>query len=686
MNTFLTFLSLICLVAAVLLALIILIVQRRSKILGLVEIKRNDSYVFWEKLYFVLMRFLLTRRALNSIVQKLNLIGDFGVTQSRIKSAQLFVLTYIPLVILGVVLGFFVKSPYVILLIVIAFASVSNTIIDYYINKIIAKLLEQLVDFNEELRKKYLNSMMIDEAFYSVIEELQVSKYKEIIKEANKIYDILTSSNGEYKLNQYYLSAPNKYLKLLAGICFITREYGDSQVDGGSLLVRSITQISNELRNDILFRNRLNVGIKSLNAIVFLPIFFIHPLRSWASGNFFPMAKFYDGPLGFIAQMFVFTVVLLSFQVLKRLQKYAEESKDVGFSDLYKNIYKKNKRFVNAFIPRERSVYYNRKKSLLEKAMVFERIEYHYTKKLVFAAVFSVLSLVFILLYLQINLAQIYNSPVVDRSFLGGELKGKALERGIKLRDLDNEVMQKVGDFKNLNSDDITTAQITDLQIIKGILDENFDFQSDDMEYHAKRIEEKYMRLQKSHFSIIHVLIIYLFILLGYFLPDLNLLILHGLIKIDIVSEVVKFQIVVSILIHVKNMDVESLLEWLERFSYIYRKPIQKALMEYDSGAVQALERLKNSSDYYEFQNLVQHLISCVEELSLTEAFGEFEDEKQYYAQKRFDENEKVVEYKINIGKMFGFLPIYTLIVVYFIIPLIYVSVNELKTYFLLLK
>lgn len=678
--------ALISFVLGLFLLLLLFWMKRRERALGFVEIKAHNTNQLFERLYFILVRFWMTRRLLSSIMDKLNLIGDFGITQLRIKSVQLFLLSYLPLFLSALIMSIFIKQIYLILLIVLAFSSIASTITDYFINRIVSRLLAQMIDFNEELRKKYLNSMMIDEAFFSAIESMSVSRYKEIIKEATKIHDILTSSNGEYKLNQYYLSAPNKYLKLLAGISFITKEYGDTKVEEGSLLVRSLTQISNEIRNDILFRNRLNIGIKSLHIIVLLPIFFLYPLRDWASRNFFPMAKFYEGSLGFIAQMSVFTIILISFRILKRLQRFSDESKDIGFSEMYKGIYKRYKRFINYFIPNENSPLYHRKKNLLERAMVFERIEYHYTKKMVFAALFGFVSFVFILAFLFISRNQILRSPVPDRNFLGGELSPKALERANYLRDVDNEIISEFYAFESNHKSDMKDSGIEKVDIIKGLLLDKYEISKEDIEYHSSRIEEKINKLNSSRFYFIHVIIIYLCVVSGYFIPDLNLLILHGLIKIDMVSEVVKFQIIVSILIHVGTMDVEMLLEWLERFSYVYRKPIQRALMELDSGSYMALERLKMSSDYYEFQNLIQHLISCVEDLSLEEAFGEFEDEKQYYAQKRYDENMRVVESKINIGKIFGFLPVYSLIILYFILPLIYVSVNELKNYFLLLK
>lgn len=682
----LLFITISSIILCILLLILIFFIKKRNQRFGFVEIRTHNTSDFFEKLYFILIHFWVTRRILNSIMDKLNLIGDFGITQLRAKSVQLFLLSYIPLFILFLTLSIFIRQIYVIVLIVIAFSSVASSITEFFINNIISKLLEQMIDFNEELRKKYLNSLMIDEALYSVIESMEVSKYKEIIKEASKIYDILTDSNGEYKLNQYYLSAPNKYLKLLAGICFITKEYGDTKVEGGSLLVRSITQISNELRNDVLFRNRLNVGIKSLNIIVLMPIFFIYPLRSWASKNFFPMAKFYDGSLGFIAQMSVLTIVVISFRALKRLQRFNDETKDIGFGDMYKGIYKKYKNFIRYFIPNDDSKLYHKKRNLLEKAMVFERIEYHYTKKIVYSILFGVIGSIILISFLMINKNQILKSPVLDRNFLGGELSQKSLERATYIRDVDNSVIEEFKKFKRENVESIRTGEIQDIDIIKGLIAEKYEISNEDILYHANRIQEKIMKLERSRFNFIHVLIIYFCILIGYFIPDLNLVIMHGLIKIDMVSEVVKFQIIVSILVHVKNMDVETLLEWFERFSYVYRKPIQKTLMEFDSGAISALEKLKNSSDYYEFQNIIQHLISCVEDLSLQDAFGEFEDEKQYYAQKRYDENLKVVESKINIGRIFGFLPIYGLIILYFIVPLIYVSVNELKNYFLLLK
>ena len=44
----------------------------------------------------------------------------------------------------------------------------------------------------------------------------------------------------------------------------------------------------------------------------------------------------------------------------------------------------------------------------------------------------------------------------------------------------------------------------------------------------------------------------------------------------------------------IERVNVEMILEWLERYSNIFREPISKCVNNYESGPWEALEELKN--------------------------------------------------------------------------------------------
>ncbi len=55
-----------------------------------------------------------------------------------------------------------------------------------------------------------------------------------------------------------------------------------------------------------------------------------------------------------------------------------------------------------------------------------------------------------------------------------------------------------------------------------------------------------------------------------------------------------EYQTIILMLMKIERVNVEMILEWLERYSNIFREPISKCVNNYESGAWEALEQLKD--------------------------------------------------------------------------------------------
>ena len=84
-------------------------------------------------------------------------------------------------------------------------------------------------------------------------------------------------------------------------------------------------------------------------------------------------------------------------------------------------------------------------------------------------------------------------------------------------------------------------------------------------------------------------------------------------------DEVMQFQSIILMLMYIERIDVETILEWLERYAYAFKEPISTCLNNYEAGAVEALEDLKDSVPNKEFQRMVDGLISSVERIPVKE-------------------------------------------------------------------
>lgn len=135
-----------------------------------------------------------------------------------------------------------------------------------------------------------------------------------------------------------------------------------------------------------------------------------------------------------------------------------------------------------------------------------------------------------------------------------------------------------------------------------------------------------------------------------------------------------QFQTIILMLMKIERVSVEMILEWLERYSNIFREPITKCVNNYESGAWEALEELKNDVNNEQMIRIVEGLQSAVERIPIREAFDELDTEREYYQAKRKESNERLIQRKGLIGKAIGFTPMISLFVGYLIIPLVAVG------------
>ena len=167
-----------------------------------------------------------------------------------------------------------------------------------------------------------------------------------------------------------------------------------------------------------------------------------------------------------------------------------------------------------------------------------------------------------------------------------------------------------------------------------------------------------------------------------YFVPVLTMSFQKKMRAMEMEDEVMQFQTIILMLVYIERVSVEYIIEWLERFSNIFKEPLSTCLNNYESGAWQALEQLKEDAPFKPFVRIVESLQSAVENVKLTDAFDELETERAFFQEKRKEANERLIKKKAAIGKAIGFTPMVTLFVGYLIGPLILVSIFDMVNYF----
>ena len=147
-------------------------------------------------------------------------------------------------------------------------------------------------------------------------------------------------------------------------------------------------------------------------------------------------------------------------------------------------------------------------------------------------------------------------------------------------------------------------------------------------------------------------------------------------------DEVMQYQTIILMLMKIERVNVEMILEWLERYANIFKEPISKCVNNYEAGAWEALEELKNDITFPQLITIVESLQAAVEKIPIKEAFDELDTEREYYQEQRKASNEKLISRKGLIGKGIGFAPMVVLFVGYLIVPLVVIGVLSMSSAF----
>ena len=148
--------------------------------------------------------------------------------------------------------------------------------------------------------------------------------------------------------------------------------------------------------------------------------------------------------------------------------------------------------------------------------------------------------------------------------------------------------------------------------------------------------------------------------------------------QLEIENEIMQFQTIILMLMRIERVNVEIILEWLERYANIFREPITKCVNNYEAGAWEALEELKEEVTAPQFIRIVESLQAAVEKIPIAQAFDELDNEREYYQEKRKETNEKLISRKGLIGKIVGFAPMIGLFVFYLIVPLVAIGLMSM--------
>ena len=638
--------------------------------------KKFTKEMLYQKLYVKYLKIPFIKRYLLKIRRRLEIINIDDEYLTRQQSSKILtnaILIILPLTLLIVLMTN--KNTLLMIFLLVFEVFLADTIINGMVDKIDNKLLKQQINFFSEIRHAYHEYNMVEEAIYQVAQD---DEQVEMSRQAEKIYDVLISGDPEGELEKYYDIAPNAYLKEFAGVSYLTKEFGDRKVDGASLYLKNLNNITQEMQLEILKRDKLDYVFQSLSLISIVPILFLEPIKNWAVSQFAFTASFYEGKAGMIMQIFILIMTFICYLLTRKLKDNGSVNMNTKNTEnpWQAKLYKITviKKIVDLFIPKDGTKEYRKLQQDMKDAASKDKMEWIYINRILLAIVTFVASIIIIMYLHHIVIQNVYTDPTTDYDIIG-QMSEKNMKSAMEITESDNDYIEY---FKG--DTDVTVEDIVK-EMQRGRVNKDYLESSDDeMNVAAERILGKIKLVNSENMQWFEILLAMVFSIIAYNVPIWMLKFQAKIRQLEMEDEVMQFQTIILMLMRIERVNVEIILEWLERYADIFKEPISKCVNNYESGPWEALEQLKEDVSYQQFIRIVESLQAAVEKIPIADAFDELDTERDYYQARRKESNERLISRKGMIGRAIGFAPMVVIFVGYLIIPLVFIGLTSMST------
>ncbi len=633
-----------------------------------------SAEILFQKLYLTYLKMPIIKRYLLKVRRRLEIVNVDDEYNTRKGTAKILTKALVILLPLFLITIWMTSSNYLLMFILIIFeVFMIDVLIDGSVDKMDDKILKEQIEFFSEIRHAYHEYNMVEEAIYQVSQDDEMS----VSRQGEKIYEILISEDPETELEKYYDIAPNSFLKEFAGVSYLTKEFGDRKVDKASLYLKNVNNITQEMQLEILKRDKLNYVFQSLSVISIAPVLLLEPLKNWAVHNFSFVASWYQGKPGMIVQILIMILTFASYILVRKLKDNGSTGMNIKNTEnpWQAKLYKKKivKKIVDLFLPRVGTKEYRKVQQYLKDAASHLKMEWVYINRITMAIVTCIAS---VILFAQLHVVAvdyIYTEPTTDYNIMG-ELSEKDEKKAMQVTEEDNKVLDQFRGKLKTEKKEIERA-VRRLKYYE---------EADDAEIKkvVERIEGKLQIINSEYLQWFEILLAFVFSVIAYMAPIWLLIFQVKMRQLEMEDEVMQFQTIILMLMRIERVNVEIILEWLERYSNIFKAPITRCVNNYEAGAWEALEAMKEEVSYMQFIRIIESMQAAVEKIPIVDAFDELDSERDYYQEKRKESNERLIKRKGMIGKVIGFAPMVCMFVGYLIVPLVFIGLTSMSTAF----
>ncbi len=164
----------------------------------------------------------------------------------------------------------------------------------------------------------------------------------------------------------------------------------------------------------------------------------------------------------------------------------------------------------------------------------------------------------------------------------------------------------------------------------------------------------------------------------GYFSCYVSIVFKRQILIMEREEEIVRFQTIILMLMHIDRMTIAELLEQMERYAVTFRNEIYELANTLSYKGIGVFREAKGRTSFHPYEKLLDSFRSC-DIMPINMAFGDAETDRLYYVEKHKQDNESIIERKSLIAKTIAFLPLCLVILLKLIVPFVVQGISSLS-------
>lgn len=642
-------------------AIVFVVMVTKTKIkedAAFAEKQRNKKV----KRYYTYFNNPLTRTSFRNLASLLGTLQYYDEKGTKAETVSQYEKSLIISIIMPIVTLVAMKDTFIAMTVAVFSMVYFNTTIYAKYDKMYIELMEECSLAIASVREKF---MEYDNIPSSV---LYADRSPILDAPMKTIYRMLTDVNAEQIKDSFCAQYPVPIVKTFGNLCYILNDEGvEKHADGSDSFTDSLTIIRQECDAEVRRLTKQRIAFNSLKQLSLVGLAVVPVAETYLLNMIPGTASLLKGYYGFFMHIGVVVATLIAYYYVSTACRpsVVSTSDRQSMVDDVRLTQAKVRAFARKLKPKDvkTQAYY---KDLFDSSLSSQDMDYVYVAKILYTVIFAILTFIALLfgtVTIRGNFRHNYNSL----SFIPSSLKESQV---IQLRIVDDSLIDIPQEEFQIYDDDKQELVAYVKGHVSGISDSEASTQAD-------RIITKYHVYHGATYHWWWWVVVYIGGVVGWFLPNIMLMLRKNLVKYEAGVDVSQLQTVMIVLSETK-MDVYRVLCWLQEQATIHNAPLRLCRCRYIANPEEALDKLEEATSENDFKRMIRQLKSAVYNLSLADAFSGLKLDKQQSMSINEMLRTEEIEQRKNNAKLIAIAPAAVALIGSFVGPVLILGITQM--------